>query len=666
MFRPRSVAAIGGNWAENVVEQCLRMGFDGNIWPVSPTREAMHEVACYKSVSDLPSPPDVAFVGVNRHLAIETVSQLRKLGCGGVVCFASGFAESGDTDLQKQFVAAAGDMPVLGPNCYGIINYLDGALVWPDQHGGRRVERGVGLISQSSNIVINLSMQQRGLPIAYIACVGNQAQTGLNEIAEFMISDKRVTAIGLYIEGLTDAEGFAAMVQKANAAGKQVVLIKAGRTEASQSAIRSHTASLAGDAVISSAFFRQCGAIEVTTPADLTETLKILHVHGSLPGNKLATMSSSGGEAGLIADLGSERDIVFPEPTAQQRSDLNAVLGDLVAIANPLDYHTFIWGDEAKMRDVFIAMMKGEQNLTTLVMDYPNEKRCSWDDWKPTVRAFEAASKETGAPTAISVTMSENLPEDEADRLIARGIVPMCGLSETLNAFEAAASANSGADWLPLRISKCAEDASFLSEDAAKSILREAGLPVPNSVSGPSPAQCAEAGKALNAPLVLKGMGIAHKSEMGAVHLNLSRTDVGNWPLIDRATSYLLEEQIADGVAELMVGLRQVDLYGIALTIGFGGTSAELLNDTQTLVLPVPRDDVVKAMNDLKLSPLLNGYRGKPKADVDAAVDIIVRLAELICSDASIEEIEINPIIVKRLGEGAVIADALIRRRETQ
>ena len=195
LFRPRSIVVLGGWWAENVVAQCVKSGFDGDIWPVHPKRETMAGIPCLRSLDDLPSAPDAAFLGINRHAAIEATATLSAMGCGGAVCFASGFAETGDTDLQAALVAAAGPMPLLGPNCYGVLNYLDGAMLWPDQHGGCQVERGVAIISQSSNIAINISMQARGLPIAYMACVGNQAQTSLTDMARSLLADDRVLSL---------------------------------------------------------------------------------------------------------------------------------------------------------------------------------------------------------------------------------------------------------------------------------------------------------------------------------------------------------------------------------------------------------------------------------------------------------------------------------------
>ena len=211
LMRPRHVVVMG-KWAEAVIVSCREMGYDGSIWPVHPTRDEIEGYPCFKSIDDLPEAPD-ALLGINRHASIDVVAQLAQMGAGGVVAFASGFAEVDDgAALQDQLVAAAGDMPVLGPNCYGMINYLDGALLWPDVHGGKRVERGVAIITQSSNLSINLTMQTGALPIAYMMTLGNQAMVGMADLIRAAAEDDRVTAIGLHIEGINNAAGFAEAV----------------------------------------------------------------------------------------------------------------------------------------------------------------------------------------------------------------------------------------------------------------------------------------------------------------------------------------------------------------------------------------------------------------------------------------------------------------------
>ncbi len=204
LIRPRTIAVFGGREARRVVEQCDRMGSAGEIWPVHPKLDEILGRRCYRSVAELPAAPDAAFVGVNRTLTVDVVRALAERGAGGAVCYASGFSEavaelSDGTELQHDLVEAAAGMPIIGPNCYGMINGLDGALLWPDQHGMVRVESGVAILTQSSNIAINLTMQRRGLPISYLMTAGNEAQIGLSDLACAVLEDPRVTASGLHI-----------------------------------------------------------------------------------------------------------------------------------------------------------------------------------------------------------------------------------------------------------------------------------------------------------------------------------------------------------------------------------------------------------------------------------------------------------------------------------
>jgi acyl-CoA synthetase (NDP forming) len=196
---------------------------------VHPSNSEVHGIPAYKSVQELPGVPDAAFIGVNRHLTIEVVKALRDIGCGGGVCFAAGFLEADETggELQAELIEAAADMPVLGPNCYGYINYADGALLWPDQQGGKRLDEGksgVAIIAQSSNIAINFTMQKRGLPLSYIFTVGNQALVGISELALNLLEDPRVTTLGIYIEAFDSVSAFEELARKSRALNKPVVV----------------------------------------------------------------------------------------------------------------------------------------------------------------------------------------------------------------------------------------------------------------------------------------------------------------------------------------------------------------------------------------------------------------------------------------------------------
>ena len=384
VFRPRSIAVIGGGaWCAAAIEQCAAMGFDGAIWPVHPKAALVAGHGAFPSIDDLPAPPDAVFIGVNRHATIDIVRQLADIGAGGAVCFASGFAEAvaEDTsanDLQAQLVAAAGEMPILGPNCYGIINALDGALLWPDQHGCRTVERGVAILTQSSNIAINLTMQQRALPIAYTVTCGNMAQTSQARIATALLDDARVTAIGLHVEGFGDLREWEALATKAHARGVPLIALKVGASDQAKQATVSHTASLAGSDAGAHALLERLGIPRLRTLPDFLETLKLLHSHGPLRGTQIASISCSGGEASLIADMAVDTALTFPALGPDQTAQLRDALGPIVALGNPLDYHTYIWRDADRMAQAWGGMTGAHIDMTFSIVDYPVTDASDW------------------------------------------------------------------------------------------------------------------------------------------------------------------------------------------------------------------------------------------------------------------------------------------------
>lgn len=683
LLRPKSIAVVGGGFfAPNVVKQSLKMGFAGDIWPIHPSKQEVAGIKAYRSLSELPHAPDATFIGVNRHLTIDVVRELNERGAGGAICFAAGFRETAHyeaegQDLQQALIEAAGEMPIIGPNCYGLINYADGALLWPDQHGGRRLEKGekgAAIITQSSNIACNLTMQTRGLPVAFLMTAGNQAQTGLSEMALGLIEDDRVSCLGLHIEGFDKVEGFERLAARARELKKPIVAMKVGRSEQARAATISHTASLAGSDAASDAFLKRLGIPRVDTIPSFLETLKLLHAIGPLAKPTLSSMSCSGGEASVMADTAEGRRVYFPALTEAHRARVQETLGPLVAVANPLDYNTYIWGKQDALTATFSAMASGGFGLNMLVLDFPRTDRCSDADWWPTVNAFEAALKANNAHGAIVASMGENLPEDHSAELLRRGIVPIHGIAEAFDAAEAAAFvaeawrrpaspsiANNGfehgrgEDVAPERQP---------DEATAKAMLAVAGLPVPQGRQAANAAEAVAAAEAIGFPVALKALGVAHKSELGAVRLNLkSAEDVSEAAraLLPLGSGLYVEAMVTGGVAELIVGLTRDPVFGPVMTVGTGGVLVELLKDSATLLLPTTSSEIEAALRGLRMFPLLDGYRGRPRADLDAALAAIEKIARFAVAHAGgIEELDINPLIVCAEGKGAWIADALL------
>ena len=675
LLNPRTIAVIGGAEACQVIQQCRKLQFAGEIWPVNPRRDSMEELPCHNSLSELPAPPDAAFIAIPAAPSIEAIDALSRSGAGGAVCYAAGFKEvgGGGNERHQRLIEAAAAMPVIGPNCYGFINLTSGAALWPDYHGARRVERGVAIFSQSGNVSLNLSMQRRRLPLAWLVSLGNQAVVGVEDGIAAALASDRITAIGIHIEGLADLPRFARLAQQAKCQGVPIVALKSGRSALGARIAVSHTATLAGESALYDALFERLGIGRVATPEEFIETLKLLSIGGALPGARIASMSCSGGEAALVADLAGGRALEFPALTPSHGRAVQATLNDYVHVSNPLDYHTFIWGDRARMSDTFSAMMAAKFDLTLLILDLPADDRTALARWLQAVRAFIEACRASGARGALVTMLSENLP-DEASRLLAEnGIAPLQGLEQALAAVEAAAAI--GCAWAraveaptltPIPAAAAAGEPRILDEFRAKRLLAQAGLPVAPSLLVDSPESAVAAAEQLGYPVALKALSehIAHKTEVGGVALDLRddahiRKQAAR--MLAAAERLLVEKMIEGVVAELLLGVGHDRQFGHYFIIGFGGTLVELIGDRQMLLPPLDEAQLRRALDRLKTAPLLRGYRGRPAADIDSVVRCALALGRLVESGAAgIIEVEINPLMVKSENKGAIVADALL------
>jgi acyl-CoA synthetase (NDP forming) len=557
-------------------------------------------------------------------------------------------------------------MPILGPNCYGLINALDGVALWPDQHGCLRVERGVAIITQSSNIAINLTMQTRGLPIAYVVTAGNQAQTSLAELGMALLADSRVTALGLHIEGIGDPAGFEALARFARENAKPLVALKVGVSDQARAATLSHTASLSGSHAGARALFDRLGVGQANSLTELLETLKLLHVVGPLPSNAIASMSCSGGEASLIADAGLTHGVAFPPLTAKQARDLREALGPKVALANPLDYHTYIWADAKAMTRCCTAMMGPHLALGCLILDFPRADRCGVADWGQALAAVKAAAKATGRPMALVATLPECLPETIAVDAVADGVVPLSGLDDALAAVAIAAKIGA-APTSPRTLVRAPALTNLraLTEAEAKVELAAHGVVVPAARRAAGAAEAAKAAEEIGFPVALKVEDVAHKTEAGAVALGLATAAaVAEAAAKLPGDRFLVEEMITGALLELLIGVLADPSHGFVLTIGAGGVTAELLRDTQSLLLPVAAEDIAGALDRLRIAPLLAGYRGAPAVNRRAVIDTILAFQDYVFANAGcLAEAEINPLICT--AKKAVAVDALIRKGTT-
>ena len=586
LLRPRTLAVFGGAVAQRVALSNLRLGYTGALWAVTPNQEPRRadRIAYFQKIEDLPEPPDACFIGVNRHATVELVGRLAELGAGGAACYASGFGETQDgRALETELVQRAGSMPLLGPNCYGYVDYLEKVVLWPDQHGGRVLDQGIAALFQSSNIAMNFSMQQSGLPLAFVGALGNQAQTSLFDLGSWLLRDPRIRVLGLHLEGIRDLDGLICLAELARERSIPLLIFRVGTGAQAKQALASHTGVLSGQDAAMVALFDRLGLPVVHTLPCFINALQLAYRLSfrprALQGGRLCSISCSGGEAGLVADrLVGHPHLTLPPFSASTQRALRATQHAIVGVQNPYDYHTFLWGDAEGLYRMFLAMLAEKSfDVFMLVLDFPRAS-CDNTDWTKACTAFVRAIEETTqtaekmsdtAPASVEeplylvvATMPENMPEAQALALIERHFVPLGDLDASLTALEALIRqriplqapdsgryiAASQVLWPPsepdgegaaggVRAVAHADGAGsggdpervvLHTESAAKQRLEAAGLPVPAGRLVQNFEEALDFAKrgALRSDadfpsVVLKASGLAHKTEHQAVWLDL-------------------------------------------------------------------------------------------------------------------------------------------------
>jgi len=721
LLAPRTIALFGSGWADAVEAGGKVIGFSGEVWRIHPKRPSTPDVTYYRSIDELPGAPDASFVAAPAREVPAIAEGLARRGAGGFVCFASGFSETGTEEgnrLTTELVANAKDLPFFGPNCYGFINFFDQAALWPDQVVGRpsanginyRIDRGVAIICQSGTLALNILFNDRSLPIGYVFTVGNQTSLAVEDMIDLLSDDERVTAFGLYVEGVKDTARFLKAVDKARTAGKPVALVKAGRTEAAARTAHTHTGSLAGADTVFDSFCRQAGIARCESLAALCETLKVFHTGGPLRGRRVLIMGASGGDMAMTADASRDLGLTFPPFPPATATKLQELLTDKVTVANPFDFHTHIWFDAPAMNSMFSLVQRAGFDATGFMLDCPPEDQADPAAYVSAIDQFIAAFPGSPTRSAFISAMPESMSAATREKCLAAGIMPLQGQREALEALNLAgevgetwaaganvelripghargSNARTGAApqsayqrTLPHSTSTPARETArehgatrqvpptsrqALTEHAGKAALAAYGVSIPRS-KVVAQAEAPNTANEIGFPVVIKASGahLEHKSELGAVVVNIRTADeaaAAAQRLSKVSDQLLVEQMITDGVAEILVGMTVDAQFGQVLVIGAGGVLTELLRDTVTLLPPFTPASIEAAINRLKVSKLLKGFRGKPAGDIPALIEAVLactRYAEANLN--TLVELDITPVIVRPAGHGAVAVDALI------
>ncbi|MFQ3354496.1 MAG: acyl-CoA synthetase (NDP forming) [Paracoccaceae bacterium] len=684
LMSPKSIAFFGGTDVEVAIKEAQRRGFTGAIWPVNPNRQEILGFKCYKSVNDLPKPPDASFIAVPSRSVTSVVKMLSDCGAGGAVCYSAGFGETGDEGqaLENELNLVTGDLALIGPNCYGFINYLDNVALWPFAHGGYCPGFGAAIITQSGMLSSDITMTQRCIPLTHMISLGNQASLNMEEIIDFLSEDPRIKAIGVHIEGLKDIAKFQEVALKAIERNTPIVAFKTGSSKIGQSLTVTHTGSLSGDDKLYDALFSRTGVIRVSDPVQFLETLKFLCISGLPKNDSVVAFTCSGGGATMIADYSEKIGLNLPSFKTLAKGKLKKLLPSIATVSNPLDYTTPIWGSAEKTYPVFYEAIKASKAATAvLLQDYPalgldESKAYYLNDAK----AFIKASQTLNIPAAIFSTYPENMDEEIQKFFIKNKTSPMQGIRETLKAIKAAADCSDKKNLLKKNPPKTLHNGyplrplKVLDEAQSKSILKTAGINVPKGIIVKSN-DILNSQANIKFPVALKMVGnkMVHKTEHGAVVLDITsqiELEVKAEKMLDFITqgnkelttdTFLVEEMSKKPIAELLIGITRDEQFGISILIGSGGIHTEILNDNILLLLPTKKEEITNAIRKLRLWPLLNGFRGGKKVSIDNLSRQIMKIIKLFeRSDASLNSLEINPLFVYENSVCAV--DALIEK----
>ncbi|MDH3759538.1 MAG: acetate--CoA ligase family protein [Gammaproteobacteria bacterium] len=678
LMNPASLVFVGGAALEPAISYARALGFGGEFHAINPRRKQLAGIDCVHSVAMLPKPPDVAFVAVPGAAAIDAVRELSAAGVGAAIVNSSGFAETGEQGaaLEENLLQAAGEMPLMGPNCPGIANFLDRFGAMLGHIGNSSAQRGVAVLANGGAWLADITASDRSLPIALVAGLGNQASLSIAELLEVILDDDRISAVNLHFECIRDVARLSQCALKAHQRGIPVVAIKAGRTEAGKRAASSHTGSMASDSAIASALFERLGFVEARSASEALETLKMLTLTAAPRGPRVALATSSGTYAVMGADFAESQGLSVAPLSEAIRDKLQALMADFLTANNPLDIGTTRFAPDEVQRKIFDCFLGDQFDIAVQSMSFPAEDTWADESWYRSATVFAQAAKSAGLPAAFVSPIQEGLPAKARDMLIELGVAPLQEFEQGMRAIAHALIWHQRRKRLKAENMLLPDSASTgpasgiqLDEAESKTLLDAHAVPVPR---GRRVSARGELPKDIAFPVVLKvcDASILQKTEVGGVSLNLVNAELLGFAREQMIASlrqhgiiaqhFLVEESIRGALAELLVGIRLAPGIGYSLTMAIGGIAVELLNDCVNLLLPCDREQIRQALQSLKLYPSLCGLRGGSAADVDSALDAIEALAQFVQSRSDIVEVEINPLILRAEDHGAVAVDAVI------
>lgn len=685
LLKPRSVAVIGASadatkTAGRPIAYLQKHGYRGSIYPVNPKADEIAGLKAYPDIASLPETPDVGLVLVGMERAHLAIRDLATRGCPAAIVLAGGYGEAGEAGRarEKELREAAGAMRILGPNTIGMVNVTDGIPLSPT--GALAMSNftvgGISLVAQSGGIMGSLLSHAaaRCIGVSKLISTGNEMDLDLSDLIDWMADDPDTTVIALYVEAIRNAAKFRAAALNAARAGKPIVAFKVGRSEAGSRAVVSHTGALAGADRSYDALFAQSGVIRAPSFSSLLDIPVGLASGRRLAGDRIAILTSTGGVAALVSDSLGVGGFSMPAPDANTAAKLRALQTSDSALLdrNPID--VTLAGLEPKLLTGAINAILESPSFDAVVVIIGSSSLAKPDLMANTIRGCLP-----GSDKPVFAYVSPFAPEITAKL----GVSGVPAFTTPENIAVVLAGMLNAATWREPSVAPApAANVDFpsfgpgvLDERQSNQLFAAFGVSVAPEIVVTNGAQAEQAARDLGGKVALKVLSekIPHKSEAGGVAVNLTEDDIA--ARLARMTQEVaartvvtperfLVQRMVSGGQEMILGLKR-DPLGVVILLGAGGVTAELMGDTSVRMLVdgcgLSREEALAMIRELKSWPLLDGYRGRPKADVAALADAIIAFSTMAAQlGERIVEAEINPLFVMEVGHGVVAADGLV------
>jgi len=682
IMNPRSVAVVGGSedlrkFGARVLNNTITCGYEGRIVPVNPKRDTVFGLPAVPRVSALDEAVDVAVIAVPREFVMDQLKDCAEAGVGCCVLITAGFTETGEAGarLQDEMVAIArgAGMRLIGPNCLGFTN-THARLIMnssPSMQMTAHEPGGIGFVSQSGALMATVYNRGvcDGARFSSTISVGNQADLELADFMEWMADDPATRVVTLYVEGFKNARRFVAAARRCRDAGKPVLMVKAGRSDEGARVAMSHTASLAGSWRVLEAVCREAGVVTVDDTVGMMQAAEMISRHGPPKGDGILVLSGSGGAAAITTDRFADRGLRLAQFSPETRTRLEEIY-EPVQLGNPLDLGATKAKDFVNVDDGGLDIAAADPDVAANLLVITTAPQLT-----KSTETLARAGLETGKPTLV-VFVSGNASDEGREIVRDMGVLGYDTTDEALRVLTCwLAPTGSGAEPkrpgdLPVGDPFAGAADGALDEHTVKQVLARYGMDVTREAKVTTLAEAAAAAGRLGYPVALKGFGadLIHKSDDGAVALGLGDADAlrAAWDdmraRLGARLGGCLVAEMAEGAEEMILGVSHDAQFGPMVLVGLGGVLAEVLNDVVLVPAPASAERIAELMRGLKLWPVLDGARGRPKLDVAAVAEAAARLSWLaVDAGPRLKELDVNPLFVRAAGGGAIAVDARAR-----